>query len=102
MTCSTRLLFPAHPTPEPSINPRPKIDIDEDAIEEVLCIPVDDLSAPIFESTSGGQGAESSTKKGPLKRIVVRIEVSDTGHGIPPREMARGKLFCGLSHHDSW
>ena len=40
------------------------------------------------------------TQKAPLKRIVVRIEVSDTGHGIPPREMAQGKLFCGLSHRD--
>ena len=28
-----------------------------------------------------------------LKRIVVRIEVSDTGSGIPPREITQGKLF---------
>jgi len=41
-----------------------------------------------------------SIKKGPVKRIVVRIEVSDTGHGIPPSEMAQGKLFCGLLHRD--
>ncbi|KAG1735881.1 Tco5, signal transduction HAMP domain histidine kinase [Suillus paluster] len=83
--------------PESSDNPRPKIDTGEDAIEEVLCAPVDDpdpLPTPI---TSGGQGMELSTKKGPLKRIVVRIEVSDTGHGIPPREMAQGKLFSAFN-----
>jgi len=28
-----------------------------------------------------------------LKRIVVRIEVSDTGTGIPPHEITQGKLF---------
>ena len=31
--------------------------------------------------------------KSPLKRIVVRIEVTDTGSGIPPREITQGKLF---------
>ena len=27
-------------------------------------------------------------------RIVVRIEVTDTGYGIPPKEMVQSKLFC--------
>jgi osomolarity two-component system sensor histidine kinase SLN1 len=27
-------------------------------------------------------------------RIVVRIEVTDTGYGIPPEEMVQSKLFC--------
>lgn len=26
--------------------------------------------------------------------IVVRIEVTDTGYGIPPKEMVQSKLFC--------
>ncbi|KAG1795079.1 Tco5, signal transduction HAMP domain histidine kinase [Suillus plorans] len=94
--CSTRLIFPAHPAPEPSNNSRPKIDIGEDAIEEVLCAPADD-SDPLHPTTSGGQDMEFSTKKGPPKQIVVRIEVSDTGHGIPPREMAQGKLFSAFN-----
>lgn len=95
--CSTRLIFPAHPAPEPSVNSRPKIDIGEDMIEEVLCAPADD-SDPLHDpTTSGGQGMESSTKKGPLKQIVVRIEVSDTGHGIPRSEMAQGKLFSAFN-----
>lgn len=92
--CSTRLIFPA---PEPSVNLRPNIDIGEDMIEEVLCAPADD-SDPLHDpTTSGGQGVESSTKKGPLKQIVVRIEVSDTGHGIPRNEMAQGKLFSAFN-----
>ncbi|KAG1771535.1 Tco5, signal transduction HAMP domain histidine kinase [Suillus occidentalis] len=95
--CSTRLISPAHPAPEPSDNSRPNIDISGDVIEEVLCAPVDD-SDPLHDPMrSGGQGVESSTKKGPLKQIVVRIEVSDTGHGIPPREMAQGKLFSAFN-----
>jgi signal transduction histidine kinase len=28
--------------------------------------------------------------------IVVRIEVTDTGYGIPPKEMVQSKLFCAL------
>jgi osomolarity two-component system sensor histidine kinase SLN1 len=35
----------------------------------------------------------------PLERIVVRIEVTDTGYGIRPKDMAECKLFCThLSH----
>ncbi|KAG2144351.1 Tco5, signal transduction HAMP domain histidine kinase [Suillus clintonianus] len=95
--CSTRLIFPTHPAPQPSDNPRPKIDMGEDAIEEVLCAPADDPDPPHDPMGSGVQVVESSTKKGPLKQIVVRIEVSDTGHGIPPREMAQGKLFSAFN-----
>jgi osomolarity two-component system sensor histidine kinase SLN1 len=29
-------------------------------------------------------------------RIVVRIEVTDTGYGIPPKEMVQSKLFCAF------
>ncbi len=31
-----------------------------------------------------------------LEYIVVRIEVTDTGFGIKPEDMAQSKLFCGL------
>jgi len=69
-------------------------------IEEILCTPAEN-SDPIHDpTTSGGQGIESSPKKGPLKQIVVRIEVSDTGHGIPRSEMAQGKLFCECSFRE--
>ncbi|KAG2137584.1 Tco5, signal transduction HAMP domain histidine kinase [Suillus bovinus] len=97
ITCSTRLITPVYSAPEPSGNPRPKIDIDEGTIEEVLCAPADDFDPLYDPTTSGGQVVEFSTKKGPLKQIVVRIEVSDTGHGIPPREVAQGKLFSAFN-----
>lgn len=32
-----------------------------------------------------------------LEWIVVRVEVTDTGYGIKPRDMAQSKLFCKLS-----
>lgn len=32
--------------------------------------------------------------------IVVRIEVTDTGYGIPPKEMVQSKLFCASSPFD--
>lgn len=95
--CSTRLILPAHHTPEPSDDSRPKVDMGEDVIEEVLCAPPND-SNPIHDPMTGvGESIGSSTKKGPLKQIVVRIEVSDTGHGIPPKEMAQGKLFSAFN-----
>lgn len=36
----------------------------------------------------------SHRKRSTLDRIVVRIEVSDTGYGIKPKDIAKGKLFC--------
>jgi signal transduction histidine kinase len=33
-------------------------------------------------------------KDKPVERIVVRIEVRDTGSGIPPKDMVECKLFC--------
>lgn len=34
--------------------------------------------------------------------IVVRIEVTDTGYGIPPKEMFQSKLFCAFSPFASY
>ena len=33
----------------------------------------------------------------PLEWIVVRIEVTDTGCGIRPKDMVQSKLFCGFT-----
>lgn len=35
-----------------------------------------------------------SKPRSPLEWIVVRIEVTDTGCGIRPKDMAQSKLFC--------
>ena len=40
--------------------------------------------------------------KGPPEAIVVRIEISDTGYGIRPKEMASHKLFCTFIPSFSW
>ena len=37
-----------------------------------------------------------------LEKIVVRIEVSDTGYGIKARDIKKGKLFCKLQSFDSF
>jgi osomolarity two-component system sensor histidine kinase SLN1 len=34
------------------------------------------------------------TTASPLEGIVVRIEVTDTGYGIRPKDMVESKLFC--------
>ena len=33
--------------------------------------------------------------------VVVRIEVTDTGCGIPPKEMVQSKLFCAFNSRAS-
>lgn len=88
MTCTTRLVLPAHPHPEPRDVPRPQAEL-EDAIEEVLVTPGDEADCAVRED----QGITTVERNSPLKRIVVRIEVSDTGSGIPAREITQGKLF---------
>lgn len=95
ITCSTRLVFPAHLHPEPRRVPRPQAEL-EDVIEEVLVTPGDEVGPTFSYPVAGDQGAVDNPPlqcKSPLKRIVVRIEVTDTGSGIPPREITQGKLF---------
>ncbi|KIJ21004.1 hypothetical protein PAXINDRAFT_125610 [Paxillus involutus ATCC 200175] len=100
ITCTTRLLFPAHPQPEPSYDSRPQVGLEEDTIEEVLVTQGDEVglvSMYPVEEQQAVDDAGPSQRKVPLKRIVVRIEVSDTGCGIPPREIAQGKLFTAFN-----
>ncbi|KAH7890900.1 Tco5, signal transduction HAMP domain histidine kinase [Phlebopus sp. FC_14] len=95
--CTTRLLFPAHPQPEPNNNPRPRIDLDDDVVDQVLFTPGDEPEHYHIKEKQGRNESSQPQNKPPLKRIVVRIEVSDTGNGIPPREMAQGKLFSAFN-----
>jgi osomolarity two-component system, sensor histidine kinase SLN1 len=39
-------------------------------------------------------GPQQSTSRSHTDRIVVRIELSDTGSGIKPEDMDQAKLFC--------
>ncbi|KAH7922614.1 Tco5, signal transduction HAMP domain histidine kinase [Leucogyrophana mollusca] len=99
VTCLTRLVFPAHLAPE-AIK-EPEGEGDGEAIEEVFETPVEEQEAPLSVRESKDidhtNTTASSSTKPPLKRIVVRIEVTDTGNGIPPREMAQGKLFSAFN-----
>ncbi|KAF9224071.1 hypothetical protein BS17DRAFT_795625 [Gyrodon lividus] len=100
VTCTTHLVFPAHPQPEPSYDTRPQGGLEEGAIEEVLVAPGDDAELVYIypdEEQQTFNNAATSQRNTPLKRIVVRIEVSDTGNGIPPREIAQGKLFTAFN-----
>ncbi|KAF8555658.1 Tco5, signal transduction HAMP domain histidine kinase [Imleria badia] len=98
ITCSTRLVFPAHLHPEPRHVPRPRAELD-DGIEEVLVTPGDEVDGVDPTPTFSIRCVDDSTLqcKSPLKRIVVRIEVSDTGSGIPPHEITQGKLFTAFN-----
>jgi hypothetical protein len=40
----------------------------------------------------------SQRNSGTTEKIIVRIEVSDTGYGISAKDMAKGKLFCEFLH----
>ncbi|KAG9313135.1 Tco5, signal transduction HAMP domain histidine kinase [Chiua virens] len=95
VTCTTRLVFPAHFHPEERHSSRPREGL-EGVTEEVLMTPGDEGDTTTTDCTTNGQGTNhipNPQHKSPLKRIVVRIEVSDTGNGISPREITQGKLF---------
>lgn len=92
VTCTTRLVFPAHLHPETSHVPRSRDELNGD-IEEVLVTRGDPTSGCSVRGSKETDRKPSLRRKNPLKRIVVRIEVSDTGHGIQPREITQGKLF---------
>lgn len=66
----------------------------DDAIEDIVMTPGYDMGVDSTSTFSiRGVGNPTLQSKSPLKRIVVRIEVSDTGSGIPSREITQGKLF---------
>lgn len=59
-----------------------------------------------MEGARPGEGELSATSLSmhnlrhskPPEVVVVRIEVQDTGYGIPPKEMEQSKLFCTYFH----
>lgn len=50
--------------------------------------------APQLSATRLNQHNDIHNKPPPLEWIVVRIEVTDTGCGIRPKDMVQSKLFC--------
>jgi signal transduction histidine kinase len=87
LTITTRLVVPAPPPPPPcAVTPTT-------ATATSLHPPATDLRS--LTATALSLHNEAS-EAGPVERIVVRIEVSDTGSGIPPKDMVECKLFCEL------
>jgi hypothetical protein len=83
LTITTRLVVPAPPSPPPPSTTT--------ATATSLHPPATDLRS--LTATALSLHNEAS-EAGPVERIVVRIEVSDTGSGIPPKDMVECKLFC--------
>ena len=53
-----------------------------------------DESVGISELSASSLDQHNRSHEPRRSRIVVRIEVTDTGYGIPPEEMVQSKLFC--------
>ncbi|KAK7025155.1 hypothetical protein R3P38DRAFT_2952994 [Favolaschia claudopus] len=88
LTIVTRLVLPGPPTPPqspmikapPSSSPRP---------------PSSQLTTTALSLHNESMSAER--KESATERIVVRIEVRDTGSGIPPKDMVECKLFSAFN-----
>lgn len=60
-----------------------------DEIEKGKC--AQDETVEVSELSASSLDQHNRSRR---NRIVVRIEVTDTGYGIPPEEMVQSKLFC--------
>jgi osomolarity two-component system sensor histidine kinase SLN1 len=78
----------------PSMSPIlvPSEDEKEDTREEAIASSDDGTQLSVTHLTQHNMRHESPAA--PLETIVVRIEVTDTGYGIRPRDMFESKLFC--------
>ncbi|KAJ7781948.1 histidine kinase [Mycena maculata] len=92
LTITTRLVIPVPPSPSPPPSPRPPTVRSELRAGSLTATALD------LHNESNPPDAPSFSKSpGPVERIVVRIEVSDTGSGIPPKDMVESKLFSAFN-----
>ncbi|KAJ7446913.1 hypothetical protein B0H11DRAFT_1745410 [Mycena galericulata] len=87
LTITTRLVIPGPPSPPPS--PRPPTTASEHRSLTATALNMHNETNP--------RDAPSSKQPGPLERIVVRIEISDTGTGIQRSDMLDSKLFSAFN-----
>ena len=98
LTVRTRIISPSlssHGTNERQVA-RSNADASTTAVSHVRSSDVD-LEKGEFIGLSAktlDQHNASHRRRLTLDRIVVRIEVSDTGYGIKAKDIAKGKLFC--------
>ena len=64
--------------------------------EPVMVFSEGDQQHPLSTSYLTQHNMQHDKTRPPLEYIVVRIEVTDTGVGIRPRDMVESKLFCQL------
>lgn len=86
LSVKTRLVLPAIPADRNILDVDVRTDLAFDAGQESRQRP---LSADYL-----AQHNMQDKPKSPLEWIVVRIEITDTGYGIKPQDMAEAKLFC--------
>ncbi|KAJ7117815.1 hypothetical protein C8R44DRAFT_201560 [Mycena epipterygia] len=85
LTIATRLVIPGLPTPPPSPTLPP-------TVASALT-----ATALNLHNESNPPDANHFKSQLPVERIVVRIEISDTGAGIPPKDMVECKLFSAFN-----
>lgn len=83
---STKLIMPLRDADSPDYNQQKPLVSDSTGEHEPTALSATHLS----QHNNDG-------KPTLLEWIVVRVEVTDTGYGIKPRDMAQSKLFCKLS-----
>ncbi|KAJ7902547.1 histidine kinase [Mycena olivaceomarginata] len=88
LTIATRLVIPAPPPP-------PCPETPTTGASPHTPLPPSELTASALHMHNESQPADGKDK--PVERIVVRIEVRDTGSGIPPKDMVECKLFSAFN-----
>ena len=86
MTIKTRLIVP-------------QISDDKDPLADPIAEQTPELNGDAHRPLSTNALTQHNMQQNgkpptPLEWIVVRIEVTDTGFGIKPQDMAQSKLFC--------
>ncbi|RDB15349.1 Autoinducer 2 sensor kinase/phosphatase LuxQ [Hypsizygus marmoreus] len=84
LSVTTKLIMPAHPDPPDAL------DIEFQPLDA-------NGHAPLSATHLSRHNNEHEKLKSPLEWIVVRIEVTDTGYGIRPRDITESKLFSAFN-----
>ena len=86
LTIKTRLIIPALPS---------RMDNTNSEVLSEKCIDVEgDVQRPLSTGYLSQHDKQQDKPSSSLEWIAVRIEVTDTGYGIKPQDMAQSKLFC--------
>ena len=75
----------------PSYTPESEHSDTTQFVADVSEPPDTSVTFPLSDTHLSQHNAKSGSQ---IERIVVRIEVTDTGHGIRSKDMVESKLFC--------